>query len=74
MDLTYGRELGGNTNILAWVDANYGICPDMRHSVSGGAVMIGKVAICWLSRIQNVTVAAESEYVMLSEIVNELRF
>ena len=76
MGITYGKEPGGNIKLSAWVDADYGTCPDTRRSVSGGAVMMGKGAISWFSRIQKATAAAssEAEYVALSEIVNEIRF
>ena len=40
----YGKEPGGNIKPSAWVDADYGTCPDMSRSVSGGAVMMGKGA------------------------------
>ena len=75
MGITYEGGTGG-TKLSAWVDADYGTCPDTRRSVSGGAVMLGDGAISWFSRVQKVTAAAssESEYVALSEMVNELRF
>lgn len=58
MGPTYGEELGGNTKLSTWVDADYGIWPDMRRSIS--VVMRGKDAISWLSRIQRATTAASA--------------
>lgn len=52
------------------------ICPDTRRPVSGGAVTMGEGTISWFSRVQKVTAAAslESDYVLLSEMVNEHSF
>ena len=59
-----------------WVDADFATCPDTRHSVSGGAVMLGGGVISWFSRVQKVAAAAssETEHEAMAEVVNELRF
>ena len=60
----------------AYVDSDHATCPDSRRSVSGGAVMLGGATISWFSRAQRGTASAssESEYVVLAEIVNEIKF
>ncbi|CAM9656494.1 unnamed protein product, partial [Ascophyllum nodosum] len=74
--ITYGGTPGSCTKLSAWMDADFATCPDTRHSVSGGAVILEGGAISSFSRVQKVTAVAssESEYVALAEIVNELRF
>ena len=74
--ITYGGTPVSCTKLSAWVDAEFATCPDTRRSVSGGTVMLDGGAISWFSRMQKVAAAAssESEYVALSEFVNELRF
>ena len=41
--ITYGGRQGSCTKLSA--DADFATCPDTRHSVSGGAVMLGGGAI-----------------------------
>lgn len=59
MGITYG-----DMKLSAWVDED-GTCPDTRHSVSGGVVMMGEGAISWFCRVgkKDISVASsESEY------------
>ena len=74
--ITYGGTPESCTKLSAWVDPDFTTIPNTRHSVSGGAVLLGGRAINLFSRVQKVTAAAssESEYVVLAEVVNELRF
>ena len=74
--ITYGGTQGSCTKLSVRVDADFATCPDIRRSVSDGAVMLEESAISWFSRVQKVTAAAssESEYVALAEVVNELLF
>lgn len=53
MGITYEGDMG--------IDVDYGTHPDTRCSVSGGAVVMGKCAISWFSRIKKVTWAASFE-------------
>ena len=39
--ITYGGTPGSCTKLWAWVDADFTTCPDIRRSVSGGAVKLG---------------------------------
>ena len=39
--ITYGGTPGSCTKLSVWVDADFATCPDTRHSVSGGPVMLG---------------------------------
>lgn len=39
------RKIGGIIKLSALVDAEFGICPDTRRSVLGGAVLMGEVSI-----------------------------
>ena len=59
--ITYGGTPGSCTKLSAWADADFATCPDIRRSVSGGAVMLPGGAISWFSRVQKVTAAASSE-------------
>ena len=74
--ITYRGTPESCTKLSAWVDADFATCPDTRRSVSGGAVMLRGGTISWFSRVQKVTAGAssQSEYVVLAEVVNELRF
>ena len=74
--ITYGGTPESCTKLSAWVDADFATCPDTRRSVSGGGVMLRGGTISWFSRVQKVTAGAssKSEYVVLAEVVNELRF
>ena len=76
LGVTYGGATENNMKLSAWVDADHVSCPDTRHSVSGGVVMLGGGATSWFSRAQRITATATSEweYVALVEIVIELRF
>ena len=76
VEITYGGTPESCTKLSAWVDADFATCPDTRRSVSGEAVMLRGGTISWFSRVQKATAAAssKSEYVVLAEVVNELRF
>ena len=63
IELPYGGDPRGNTKVLVLVDTDY-------------MVMMGNGATSLFSHGQKVTATAplESEYIVLSEMVNELRF
>lgn len=64
----YGGKPGGDIKLSAWIDTNYDTFPDTRCSVSeqGSHQLV-------FSCVEGDTVASfESEYVALSEMVNEL--
>ena len=44
-----GGKPGEGGQLSAWVDADHSTCPDTRHSISGGVVMMGEGAISWFS-------------------------
>ena len=60
----------------AYTDSDFGACLDTRRSVLGVVLMLAKEAISWRSRVQEVTASgtSETEYVALSEVVNEVLF
>ena len=73
--ITYGGQ-GFGLNMEAYMDSDFGACLDTRRSVSGAVAMLAKRGVSWLSRMQAVTASgtSETEYVALSEAVNEAIF
>ena len=68
--ITYGGQ-GCGLCTEAYTDSDFGVCLNTRRSVPGAALMLGKGAISWHSRIQELTASgtSEAEYVALSEVV-----
>ena len=71
--ITYGGQGCGICN-EACTDSDFGACLDTRRSDSGAVLMLGKGAISWHSRMQEVAVSgtSEAEDVALSEVVKEV--
>ena len=73
--ITYGGQ-GCGLCMRTYTDSDFGACLDTRRSVSGAVLMLGKGAINWHSRMQEVTASctSEAEYVALSEVAKEVLF
>ena len=74
--MDYGLTYSGNANLtpVAYVDADYGGCRDMRRSTSGYVFMMAGGAVTWSSKRQP-TVAlstVEAEYVAMSRCAQQM--
>ena len=73
--ITYGGQ-GCGLCTKAYTDSDFGACLNTRRSVPSAVLMLGKGAISWHSRIQELTPSgtSEAEYVALSEVVKLVLF
>ncbi len=64
----------GTEELKAFVDADYGSCPDTRRSVSGCLIYWSGMPICWSSKIQPIvtTSTCEAEYVAAANGTKEM--
>ncbi|XP_071700314.1 uncharacterized mitochondrial protein AtMg00810-like [Rutidosis leptorrhynchoides] len=74
--LTKGLQLykGDLTQLVSYTDADWGGCPDTRHSTSGYCVFFGDNLLSWSSKRQSTLSrsCAEAEYREVSNVVSEV--
>ncbi|KAK1420492.1 hypothetical protein QVD17_22136 [Tagetes erecta] len=74
--INFGLTLSksGISSLIAYTDADWGGCPDTRHSTSGYCVYMGDNLLSWSSKRQSTMSrsSAEAEYRGVANVVSEI--
>jgi hypothetical protein len=70
--------LGGKQelNVTAYVDADHGMDPNTRRSITGYCIYLGKSLVSWKSKLQPLVTlsSTEAEFVALTQVLQQLKW